>query len=391
MTLAPGSYLLVLYDVPGPEMWHERLVIGGDGWYCVETPSGDIFMEQVSTSNEDLAGLRLLREAGGNAVGVARNSFFRFRQARTAEELRDLEAQGEFIASQYGHGRRQAAPEVRPPPGAAGSSQPSAPALPLATEAPGQWAIASAGGRLEFGSLAPREPDESKRIGARGLLEIGGEVYWVERVATNLGIDAFKDQTLDTWAAEVSDIRVMNVKFESGRRHRAFAEAVDLLEQDNGLKEFPQGPRTVLEEMQRLRRQGLTPQTATQAWVDAASIPKGDRSVYEYDTLGEILYALLCVDQMNIANSVGAEIACRRRSVIVEAHALSPSNPDYSAAEDIMGFGGRKGASGILPALANYTAACLRDKAAIHKEKRKAAEEMRIKRSGNGGGGGSKS
>lgn len=102
--------------------------------------------------------------------------------------------------------------------------------------------------------------------------------------------------------------------------------------------------------------------------------------MYEYEMLGEILYSLLCVDQLNVANLVGAEIACRMRSVIVEAHALSPSNPDYSASEEIMGLGGRRGAASILPTLANYTARRLRDKAAIQKEKRKATEELRLKR-----------
>ena len=106
--------------------------------------------------------------------------------------------------------------------------------------------------------------------------------------------------------------------------------------------------------------------------------------MYEFECLGEILYALMCIDQYNIANSVGAEIACRRRSVIVEAHAVSPSNPDYSAAEEMMGMGGKRGTLQVLPTLANYTAGRLRDRAAIMKEKRKAQEEARLKKGEKG-------
>ena len=71
--------------------------------------------------------------------------------------------------------------------------------------------------------------------------------------------------------------------------------------------------------------------------------------------------------------------------MIVEAHALSPSNPDYGAAEEMMGLGGRRGISRVHQGLANYTAGRLRDKAAIQKEKRKAGEEARLKPGPKGG------
>ena len=145
------------------------------------------------------------------------------------------------------------------------------------------------------------------------------------------------------------------------------------------------GPRTVKTDMEALRRKGLTTQTSTSSWTESAGIPRGDRSIHEYDILGEILFALLCIDQCNISNLVGAEIACRRRSVIVEAHAISPANPDYSAADEMMGLGGRRGSVGVSPALQTYTAGRLRDQAAILKEKRKSAEETRLKKTAQTG------
>ena len=56
--------------------------------------------------------------------------------------------------------------------------------------------------------------------------------------------------------------------------------------------------------------------------------------------------------------------------MIIEARRHSPANPDYSAAEEMMGLGGRRGAGGVLPSLASYTAGSLRDKAAILNQSR---------------------
>lgn len=55
--------------------------------------------------------------------------------------------------------------------------------------------------------------------------------------------------------------------------------------------------------------------------------------------------------------------------------------PGLLGVDEIMGLGGRRGFASILPTLANCTASRLRDKAAIQKEKRKATEELRLKRS----------
>ena len=73
--------------------------------------------------------------------------------------------------------------------------------------------------------------------------------------------------------------------------------------------------------------------------------------------------------------------------MIVEAHRLSHSNPDNSAAEVIMGLGGRRGGPHVSLGLQTFTANSLRDQAAVSNEKRKAAEEQRLKKAGQGAGG----
>ena len=81
-----------------------------------------------------------------------------------------------------------------------------------------------------------------------------------------------------------------------------------------------------------------------------------------------------------MANCVFFEILCRRRTLLEEAHAVSPSNPDYSAADVIMGLGEKRGAGHVSRQMQAYTAQVLKDRAAVQKEKRKAGEESSLRR-----------
>ena len=53
--------VLVCYDVPGPELWHERLVLEHvtAEEYIVATPDRDVYCEQLSLLNDDLKGIRV--------------------------------------------------------------------------------------------------------------------------------------------------------------------------------------------------------------------------------------------------------------------------------------------------------------------------------------------
>ena len=66
MSLVAGCRVFVLYEVPRPDLWHERLIIGlrlcGQGWMIVLTPDRDVFPEQVSLLNDDLRGFRVVTQ-----------------------------------------------------------------------------------------------------------------------------------------------------------------------------------------------------------------------------------------------------------------------------------------------------------------------------------------
>ena len=54
MALPLGSRVFLLYDVPLPELYHERYVMAacscGRGWHVIMTPDHDVYAEQIRTS-----------------------------------------------------------------------------------------------------------------------------------------------------------------------------------------------------------------------------------------------------------------------------------------------------------------------------------------------------
>lgn len=117
-------------------------------------------------------------------------------------------------------------------------------------------------------------------------------------------------------------------------------------------------------------------------WLRTADVPRGDRSVYEHECLSRILESMVVVDQLNIPALQSAELICRRLQVIREAHRISPSQPDYSSADVMMGWKFKRTGAGIDSSLAAHVASELKAEAAIAKEARKAKEEQAARRKG---------
>lgn len=64
--------VLLLYDVGGPDLWHERLVLGhvDRDDYVVATPDLDVFVEELSIFNDDLRGIRVKPAANTLPPGI---------------------------------------------------------------------------------------------------------------------------------------------------------------------------------------------------------------------------------------------------------------------------------------------------------------------------------
>ncbi|CAK9006509.1 unnamed protein product [Durusdinium trenchii] len=127
-------------------------------------------------------------------------------------------------------------------------------------------------------------------------------------------------------------------------RRREFAAAVPLMvegaPQQGGLQ--LEGPATALNICKSLRDQAMAPSSFHEFWLRTAEILKGDRSTYERECLSRIFESMVCIDQLNPSGLQSAELLVRRMQVIREAHRLSPSAPDCSAAQIISWVGGTR-------------------------------------------------
>lgn len=109
MALAEGTRVYVLYDLPPPDLYHERLIMAacacGRGWHIVLSPDFDMFAEQISLENDDLTAYRVgvgLELPAGIGAGNA----YRFRDLPGAAEM-----------TQFRRDARHAAAAMLVPPG----------------------------------------------------------------------------------------------------------------------------------------------------------------------------------------------------------------------------------------------------------------------------------
>ncbi len=98
-----GSYPLVRYELPGPPIWHERLIIGTSrqpGWRAICTPDGDTYMEDYRPTNNDIAEFRATAGHGIPVHGILNRRVYRFAAGPPAGgELDDLYRQGEALVA----------------------------------------------------------------------------------------------------------------------------------------------------------------------------------------------------------------------------------------------------------------------------------------------------
>ncbi|CAK0843705.1 unnamed protein product [Prorocentrum cordatum] len=107
----------------------------------------------------------------------------------------------------------------------------------------------------------------------------------------------------------------------------------------------------------------------------------------QHEAVCRVIEPRVGVDQLDAPALQSAELLCRRLQVIEGARAVSPSAPDYSAADEYAGWAPHRGGAAAAPQLQKHAAANLRDKAAVLKEAKKVKEEQKLRRGPKGGGG----
>ena len=404
-----GQLALVNYG-EAPVVWHARLLLApttGSSWIIL-TPDYDRYEEQLDQFNPDYVGFEFLGDnpnIPGHIPAAAVYGFAPLDPAFLAGEVRQAKVEANAIRVSRGlpplapAGAPAAVGVVAPvaplpppqPPGVLGMAAPVVPAVaPMPPAAPGAavpqtqvWVCVETAGGRKKGDIVCIDP---------AALPVGSVVLGNHGVVPDLlgGVDGCfvrKVNQQDAAGYQLDDLRILPIKFDAqGVRRRDFnggvADMVEGTPQGGGLQ--LDGPTTSLNILKALRDQNFTPTTFHEYWLRSSEIPKGNRSVYEHEVLSRILESMVTVDQLNVCSLQAAELLVRRMQVIREAHRISPSNPDYSASDHMMGWRYKKGGQVIDAALAAHVATELQNEAAILKEARKAREEENNRRRGAG-------
>ena len=366
-----GGIALVNYG-EHPVVWHTRLLlhcVRGSTWVIL-TPDRDIYEEELSLANADFTDYHYCGPQGHIPARIPAASVYGF-APMTVGEIGQYMVQGRAYAAALG--------AVAPAPPLAPAHIAAPPAAAAGVNVVDSWVVMEKSGHLQRGEVVAVDPTPlppgTEFQGDRAIMPSGtGQVCLAKMAAA------------DVAAFALEDLRVLPVYFDTeGTRRREFSQCVERMNGQTpaggGLQ--LSGPPTCLNLMKSMRDQGFTPTTFHEHWMRSSEIPRGDRSTYEHECLSRVLEALICVDQLNVPSLQGAELVVRRMQVIREAHRISPSSPDYSAADHFMGWKYRKSGQGVDSELAQHVANELKTEAAIAKEARKAREEQDLRRRRN--------
>lgn len=315
-----------------PPCIHTRLVgahLTGN-LYMIITPDLDIYEEELSDQNPDLAAFFPGLGGLGSPLppGVNRLHVYSFRPMSAQQYQTMLQrARTAAAAFRVQQGIPPPGLPVQPPP-QAGAAAPGA-----GGDDPPLWvALESDLGRVA-GEVVVNEgvplPAGSVTLGNnKALIPEAGGALAVKQVPKSL-----------VGTMGVRDLRTLPLFFDpQGNRRQEFSLAVARMSQDSmpGGGLLLDGPPSTLGVLKSMVARGLTPVTDHEHWVRTHDLPRGDRSVYEMEVITRALEAFAMNDQINLPNSKGIELLLRRWQLIREAHRISPGAPDYSSADVFM-------------------------------------------------------
>ena len=306
MALAEATRVYLLYDVGGPDLFHERYVLAsctcGRGWHIVLTPDGDVYPEQISLENDDLSAYRI---AVGDVLPHGLNAGNTYR-------IRNL-PQGQALQQMLLDARHAAAVQAFPPGAGPGLAAP--PNLPPAV---GAARVADDGRvwvRIETchdrlrGEIVVLSGNEILH-GDVGLKEEDGVFYAIRRMPRE-EVASFKGKEAS------ADARLLGVTFQGvSREERTWRDvSKEIVEEKFDDWALP-GPRTATWCTRFLNRRGGGPVEHHRWWVSNHGLRADGWGVAEHEQLMKILDKLGRYDGLDLSNLAGAELAFRRLQLI---------------------------------------------------------------------------
>jgi len=381
-----NRYALLEYDVGGPVVVHERLILDhvAESDYIVCTPDRDIYCETMDVTNEDLRSFRLRPAPGRLPPGVAAGQVYALPNWSAAElsAIRadaTREAQAEKARRNVGG----AAPVVQAPVGvgvAAGSSGedkgqgPGARGLTAGTLV---WVAAESDHGFGFGDQVQGVVSPLVE-GAKTLHDIGGG-----SLLFCICIDGGKTEDFNG-RISACDGRLLPRKINAvGTPERPLAEAgATMKEYDMGWK--LNGPRTSRWCLNYLCVEAIGFEAHHERFRQLCKLDSTAWGVMEHFQLSMVLRQLIQVDLLNGFNHLGIELMFRRLQTIEYGHSEKAREVEARSIggklslEEQFTFGSlvrQAGTLMIAPDLLDHVKVEVQKEAELQKNLRKAREE----------------
>ena len=130
--------------------------------------------------------------------------------------------------------------------------------------------------------------------------------------------------------------------------------------------------------LKTLRKNSQTPLQQHEAWSKKSKVGANDRAKHEHEALARVLELGICYDQFNVANSAAFE-RVNKRMMLIESAYRDGEVPNYDGSEFFMGDEVATDGSLVDPKMRRHVAEALKDEALISKERRKSAEERKLR------------
>ena len=384
-----GRLALLEYDVPGPVVIHERLILEHlrDDMYVVATPDRDVFVEQLSADNQDLRSFRLRPQANMLPPGVQAGQVYAL-PAWAPDEMTAIRQEARQVA-QVERAAMGVGQAVAPPVAAVAGARVVAPAREDSSRAPGAanlapgvltWVAAEGIDGYKFGDSVE---------GVTAPLALGAKTVHTLGDGRSLFCICINDATAEEFncRAVQCDGRLARRKINAlGTPEISIAEVV------SGSKEFDmlwkiQGPRTAQWCLNYLAIEGLGLEGHHERFRQLCKLDSAAWGVQEHFQLSMMLRQLLQVDCFNGCNSLGIELMFRRLQTIEYAHSEKAREAESRVAggrlalEEQYVFGSvvrHAGTLMIAPSLLSHVKEETEKEVLLAKNLRKAKEEREL-------------
>ena len=372
--------VLVQYDVPGPVLWHERLVMFhvDREEYIVATPDSDVFVEDLSLLNDDLRGIRVKPNAGVLPPGIPAGQVYPL-PAFDAGALAALRAVGTNVLNQERAARGLGGGVAAAPAAAAAGAAPA----PVIVADQLYWIAAESLGKLKFG-------DQVQGVGA-ALVEGSKSIHTLAD-GSSLFVQCMKGSDVPAFKTKPggwTDFRTTSIEQDAMGKAETSLKQVAQKSQEIEMDWTLSGPRTSRWCLSYLLVENLGLEGHHERFRQLCKLDSSSWGIQEHYQLSMTLKYAIQSDQLNPYNNLFCEVIFRRLQTIEFAYMERAREQEAKAVggklslEEQSTFGGLTRAAATLmvcPQLLEHVRGEVDRDAQLSKNLRKAREERELAR-----------